>query len=63
MRIAVEIRAWLAFPTTGLYTFCINCAGAFRVTEATTHGRLTGLEVSAGSTNYMIPAIPQYPDN
>jgi len=58
-----EFKTWLVFQTAGTYTFTVSSDDGFRVTEATNHGRLTGLGVSTGTSNYMIPAIPQYPDN
>ena len=40
----------------------VNSDDGFRVYEATNHGRLTGVNITS-PTNYMIPAVPQYPDN
>jgi len=58
----VEFKTWVAFPSAGLYSFAVTSDDGFRVYEATNHGRLTGVNITS-PTNYMIPAVPQFPDN
>jgi hypothetical protein len=61
---ACEFQTWIPFAAAGEYTFCVTSDDGFRAYEATNHGRLCGLNVTA-PTNIakMYAAFPSQPEN
>ncbi len=61
--VSVEFKTWLEFPAAGEYTFVVSSDDGFRAYEATNHGRLTGLNITApASLAKMYPALPADPE-
>jgi hypothetical protein len=61
--VSVEFKTWLEFPAAGEYTFVVSSDDGFRAYEATNHGRLTGLNITApASLAKMYPSLPSDPE-